>query len=123
MPTLALTDTLIKSAKGGRQSDCRSLMPVAKVLSCGHPYRREVVCLQVSVEARQQGGAADTRHLPRPVARQGAIDSREPSPTDRRWRRPARPEAGRVTKAKAQGKTFDDVAELYMEHYAKPNKA
>jgi len=28
-----------------------------------------------------------------------------------------------VTSAKRQGKTFDEVAELYMEQYAKPNKA
>ena len=28
-----------------------------------------------------------------------------------------------MTTAKARGKTFDDVAEMYMEQYAKPNKA
>jgi integrase len=123
MPTLALTDTLIRSAKAGKErlqiTDARCQGLELRVTSTGaksfafqYRSKRDSKVVRLTLGSYPDLSLAKARSIVEGHRRSIAEGG---DPRDEKQ--------AAVTTAKARGKTFDDVAEMYMEQYAKPNKA
>jgi integrase len=123
MPTLALTDTLIRSAKAGKGrlqiTDARCQGLELRVTSTGaksfafqYRSKRDSKVVRLTLGSYPDLSLAKARSIVEGHRRSIAEGG---DPRDEKQ--------AAVTTAKARGKTFDDVAEMYMEQYAKPNKA
>jgi integrase len=123
MPTLPLTDSLIKSAKTRTKrlqitdARCQGLelrVTPAGAKSFAFKYRskRDSKVIRLTLGSYPDLPLAKARSIVEDHRRSIAAGS---DPRDRKH--------ADVTKAKAHGTTFDEVAELYLEQYAKPNKA
>jgi integrase len=123
MPTLALTDTLIRSAKAGKErlqiTDARCQGLELRVTSTGaksfafqYRSKRDGKVVRLTLGSYPDLSLAKARSIVeghrRSIAEGG--DPREQK-------------QAAVTEAKAHGTTLDEVAEMYLEQYAKPNKA
>ena len=104
MPTLALTDTLIRSAKAGKErlqiTDARCQGLELRVTSTG----AKSFAFQYRSKRDSKVVRLTLGSYPDLVVRQGAIDGRRSSPIDCRGRRPARREASRSDHGEGAGK-------------------
>jgi integrase len=124
MTTLALTDTLIKSAKvrGNKRlqiTDARCQGLELRVTSTGaksfafqYRSKRDSKVVRLTLGSYPDLSLADARIK---AEQHRHLIAQDGDPRDEKQ--------AAVTTAKAQAKTFEDVAQLYMEQYAKPNKA
>jgi integrase len=123
MPMLPLTDTLVKSAKAGKKrlqitdARCQGLelrATPAGTKSFAFKYRskRDGKVIRLTLGSYPDLSLAKARSIVEGHRRSIAEGG---DPRDHKH--------AAVTEAKAQGKTFDEVAELFIEQYAKPNKA
>jgi integrase len=124
MPMLPLTDTLVRSAKAGSKkrlqitdARCQGLVlrvtPAgAKSFSFQYRSKRDRKVMRLTLGTYPDLSLAKARSIVEGHRRSIAEGG---DPRDEKH--------AAVTEAKAQGKTFDEVAELFLEQYSKPNKA
>lgn len=124
MPTLPLTDSFVKSAKVRSKerlqitdARCQGLelrVTPAGAKSFAFKYRskRDAKVVRLTLGAYPDLPLAKARSI---VESHRRLIAEGGHPRDEK--------RADVTKAKTQGKTFDEVAELYIENYAKPRKA
>ncbi len=123
MASKALTDTMVKSARAHddrrlqiSDAKCQGLeLRVtergAKSFTFQYRSKRDGNVVRLTLGSYPDLSSADARikaeHFRHMIAKGG-------DPRDEK--------RAELTKGRAQGKTFDEVAELYLEQYAKPNK-